>query len=116
MVDKQQPPGGQPGAGQPGDDQSDDGLAFTVATVWREERVSCPHPQVLQAFLSDALPSGAKEFLDFHLTESQCPFCNSVVDEMRESERQAANTRLESLKERLLRSTAAELRRISDSR
>ena len=24
----------------------DDLLTFTVSTVWREERVSCPHPKV----------------------------------------------------------------------
>ena len=27
----------------------DEALAFTVATVWREERVSCPHPDLVHA-------------------------------------------------------------------
>ena len=38
--------------------------AFTVASVWREERVSCPHPDILQAYDAGALPGGAAEFLE----------------------------------------------------
>ena len=41
---------------KPDDDEI---LAFTVASVWREERVSCPHPDILQAFESGALEPGA---------------------------------------------------------
>jgi hypothetical protein len=89
----------------------EDQLAFTVATVWREARISCPHPDLLQSFLQDGLDGGAAEFVRFHLTESQCPFCNAVVDDLRAKEDAARSTPLEDLRDKLLRSTVAALRR-----
>jgi hypothetical protein len=89
----------------------DEQLAFTVATVWREERVSCPHPDVLHAYESGALPAGAMEFLAFHLGESACPYCNSVLDDLRARQRDAEESRMSGLKDLLMRSTVSELRR-----
>ena len=84
-------------------------LAFTVATVWREERVSCPHPDLLNSWLQGGLDEGAEEFLNFHLQESECPFCNAIVEDLRARDEDAANQPLEDIKDRLLRSTAVEL-------
>ena len=89
----------------------DESLAFTVASVWREERVSCPHPDILKAWLGGALPEGAAEFVDFHVRESQCPYCNAFVDELRAQDEDAQRTRLDDLRGRLLRSTVTFLRR-----
>jgi hypothetical protein len=89
---------------------SDDALAFTVASVWREERVSCPHPDLLRAYLTGGLGGGAREFLAFHLQESQCPYCNAVVADLEAGEQAAQRRELEGLRERLLRSTVAALR------
>lgn len=87
-----------------------DRLAFTVATVWREERVSCPHPDILKAFLAGSLDAGARGFLAFHLQESQCPYCNAAIADLEAGERDAGGEELEGLRERLLRSTVAALR------
>lgn len=86
-------------------------LLFTVATVWREERISCPHPDILASWLTSALPEGATEFLDFHLRESQCPYCNAVVDDLREAEDGARTAARQDLRDKLLRSTVTALRR-----
>ena len=93
------------------DGDVDPHLAFTVATVWRAERVSCPHPHVLQSFLTDSLVGGAAEFVAFHLRESQCPYCNAVVEDLRARDDDARAPVLEDVRQRLLRSTAAALRR-----
>ena len=93
------------------EDPVDAKLAFTVATVWREERISCPHPHLLQSWLQGGLPAGAGEFVEFHLRESQCPYCNAVVDDLRERDSSAKAPVLEDMRERLLRSTAAAMRR-----
>ena len=85
-------------------------LAFTVATVWREERISCPHPDLLQSWLQGGLEGGADEFVRFHLRESQCPYCNAVVDDLRASEDAAKTAPLADLRDRLLRSTGIALR------
>lgn len=86
-------------------------LAFTVATVWREQRISCPHPHLLQSWLQGGLSGGALEFLNFHLQDSKCPYCNAVVDDLRARESQAQSPALEDLRDRLLRSTVTALRK-----
>ncbi|MBL8755802.1 MAG: hypothetical protein JNK15_21070 [Planctomycetes bacterium] len=86
-------------------------LAFTVASVWREERISCPHPHLLQSWLAGGLQGGAQEFLTFHLQDSKCPYCNAVLDELRSRDAAAKSTVLEDLRDRLLRSTVAALRK-----
>ena len=86
-------------------------LSFTVASVWREERISCPHPDVLQSWHRGALQGGAAEFVAFHLDESQCPCCNAVVLDLKARDDEAGSPALEELRDRLLRSTVTELRR-----
>jgi len=85
-------------------------LLFTVASVWREERVSCPHPDVLRAWVGGSLGEAPAEFVAFHVRESQCPYCNAVLDEMRDGDESAQRVRLDGLRERLHRSTIAALR------
>ena len=88
-------------------------LAFTVASVCRQERVSCPHPDILRAFLAGSLAEEASAFVEFHLRESQCPYCNAVSEELEAIEADAATGQLEDLRDRLMRSTVAEIRRAS---
>lgn len=93
------------------DDGIDPHLTFTVATVWRENRISCPHPDVLQSWLQGGLPGGAADFVQFHLKDSQCPYCNAVVEDLQAREDLAKTPALEDLRDRLLRSTVAAMRR-----
>lgn len=90
---------------------ADEALALSVAAVWREERVSCPHPQILAAYRTGSLPAGATEFLDFHLQESGCPYCASVIEDLAAEDEGARTAELESMRDRILRSTVTELRR-----
>ena len=92
-------------------DLDDEALDFTVATVWREERVSCPHPDILQAYETNALSAGAMEFLNFHLNECKCPYCNSILEDLRSRQQDADETQLSDMKDRLMRSTVSALRR-----
>lgn len=92
---------------------SDDLLTFTVATVWREQRVSCPHPDILRSYEAGSLSAGASEFIRFHLQESECPYCNAVLQDFHAQQRDAEMSELEDMKDRLMRSTVAALRRAS---
>ena len=91
----------------------DEALSFTVATVWREQRVSCPHPDILQAYATQSLSEGATGFIAFHLDESECPYCNAVLEDLRAQQQDAGEAKLSDLRDRLMRSTVAELRRVS---
>ena len=88
----------------------DDKLAFTVSSVWREERVSCPHPDLLRSYIAGSLEAGAMEFLAFHLGDCACPYCNAVIEDLRARDDEAAEQKLVDLRDRLLRSTAAALK------
>ena len=66
---------------------------------------------ILRAYSTGALDSGAMDFVRFHLEESECPYCSSVLEDQQLSEGEAAKTGLEDLRDRLLRSTAAALRK-----
>lgn len=92
------------------DDDLDADLAFTVAAIWRQERISCPHPHVLQSWLQGGLPPGAAEFVEFHLRDSSCPYCHAVVEDLKAQDASAQSPVLEDLQQRLLRSTVAALR------
>ena len=91
--------------------EQDARIAFTVAAVWRSERISCPHPHVLQSWLQGGLAGGAAEFVAFHLQDSQCPYCNAVVEDLRARDDDAREPALADMKDRLLRSTFAELQK-----
>ncbi|MBX3462507.1 MAG: hypothetical protein KF830_05010 [Planctomycetes bacterium] len=86
-------------------------LEFTVAAVWRQERISCPHPHVLQSWLQKGLPAGASDFVEFHLRDSACPYCNAVVEDLQARDDRARSPVIEDMRDRLLRSTVAALRR-----
>jgi len=94
---------------------NDEELEFTVAAVWREERVSCPHPDILRAYQTDALEAGAMQFVTFHLEDSQCPFCHAVLEDLRLTDEQAAAPTMSDLRDKLMRSTVAALRKVSGS-
>ena len=47
----------------------------------------------------------------FHLRESQCPYCQAVLSDLAARDDDARNAALTDLRDRLLRSTAAALRR-----
>ena len=92
-------------------DHGDELLAFTVASVWREERISCPHPDLLQSWQTGGLEGGAAAFVEFHLRESRCPYCSAVLEDLRVREDAARQAPLQDLRDKLLRSTATALRR-----
>ena len=95
--------------------ENDDALDLDVGRVWREERVSCPHADILRAYQARSLPEGALEYVRFHLETSQCPYCNAAIEEARVVEQAAARQVFTDLRDRLLRSTRAALRRASNA-
>jgi hypothetical protein len=93
------------------DDADDDPtLAATVAAVWRQARVSCPHPDLLSSWLQGGVDGAAARFLDFHLGESDCPACNAVVEDLRARDDRAGRPEVDAAGVRALRSTLTALR------
>ncbi len=78
-----------------------------VALIWREERVSCPHEDLLRAWVEGGLPPGPAGFVSFHVETGRCPWCSLKVQEIRESRegRPLPREELDSATEKALRST-----------
>lgn len=93
-----------------GSSDEDRALAFTVSTVWREQRVSCPHLDILRSWRDGALAAEAAEFVSFHVQEAGCPYCNASLDELSARDDDAREAPMQDLRDRLLRSTVGALR------
>jgi hypothetical protein len=91
-------------------------LVVTVGQVWRDARVSCPHRDVLNAFLEGGLPEDAASYIRFHIDEAECPYCAAHVEDLRRLELEASRKTLESVKDRLLESTSLELLKVKGAR
>ncbi|CAK9063451.1 Sigma-70 family RNA polymerase sigma factor, partial [Durusdinium trenchii] len=91
-------------------DPEDEALAFTVSTVWREQRVSCPHIDILRAWRDGALDADAAAFVAFHVEEAGCPYCNASIEELEAREDDAREAPMSDLRDRILRSTVSALR------
>lgn len=91
-------------------DAPDGEVELAVAAVWRAERVSCPHPDLLRSHHSGALDEGAAGFVQFHVLESQCPWCRAVLDACAAEDEAARAAPVTDLRERLMRSTLAAVR------
>lgn len=81
-------------------------LMLTVGRVWREGRVSCPHPDLLRAHHDGSLSGGQADYIAWHVNEAECPYCMAWLDEIDASEKDAGERQqLDEIKERLLSST-----------
>jgi len=87
-------------------------MTFTLGQVWREMRVSCPHPDILLAWKEGSLEKGPSSYLDFHVNEAECPVCQAVIEDLERRGKDAAeeSALLEDLRESLLSSTRTFLR------
>lgn len=85
-------------------------FAMTVGSVWREARVSCPHPDLLRAYHDGGLSEEQREYIRFHVEDAACPYCQATLEDMARADADAASAPLDNLKERLLSSTMSVLR------
>ena len=93
-------------------DRRDEVFEQTVATVWREERVSCPHRDILRAYLEGSLEEAPAGYLRFHLETARCPWCTMALQELRREMGVAPppEPRVDEALEKALRSTITHLR------
>lgn len=87
------------------EDTEDGRTPLDVATIWREGRASCPARHWLARHVAGTLEGDPRRFLDFHLDEMKCPWCQANRDDLERSE-----ASLEPLLEKVRASTARYLR------
>lgn len=82
-------------------------LDLDVRKVWREKRVSCPGRHWLARKLAGTLAKGEALFVDFHLEEMRCPWCQANLDDLA---RAGHETEIQDLLDRVHESTQRFLR------
>jgi RNA polymerase sigma-70 factor (ECF subfamily) len=92
------------GAAEDGDERLFD---LDVRALWREKRVSCPARHWIARLVAGTLEADARRFLEFHLDEMKCPWCQANRDDL---SRAGQAAELELLIERLRESTRRFLR------
>ena len=54
-------------------------LQISISTLWFSERISCPEATTLDQYRSGRLGGGAREYVEFHLTDLACPHCQATL-------------------------------------
>jgi hypothetical protein len=95
-----------------------DEFDLTVSTLWREERLSCPHRDLVQCFVDGELPAAQMDYVRFHVEEIGCASCRSLAAELGAPVPVAAEDSASerAIRERLLRSTRTFLGASRDAR
>lgn len=83
-----------------------EGLTISIGSLWIRERISCPHDDILLSFVNGTLDEEESRFIDFHVGEVACPYCQAAVSEFQALVDREAPKRLKSAMEKSLRSSA----------
>lgn len=82
-------------------------LDFSVAQVWRNQRVSCPARYWLGRSILGTLAAGPTAYVKFHTEDMNCPWCLANLEDLEALEQDPA---LEPMRERVQASTLQFLR------
>lgn len=61
-----------------------DAGVHSLGAIWRRQRLSCPTREQLGSFLLGVLAPDHAEYLQFHLDEVGCRYCNASVKDLRQ--------------------------------
>ena len=89
--------------------EESEGLTISVGDLWVKERISCPHRDILLAYVNKSLSGEEMDYIEFHLETVECPYCQADVMEVTELMNQESSKQLEDALEKSLRRSAADL-------
>jgi hypothetical protein len=58
-----------------------------LGDIWRRHRLSCPSRQQLGSFLLGAIDAETQDYIQFHLDQAGCRFCQANLEDLREQQR-----------------------------
>ncbi|MEQ8854542.1 MULTISPECIES: hypothetical protein [Gimesia] len=62
--------------------QRDEGV-HSVGEIWRRNRLSCPTRSQLGGYLLETLPAEFQSFVEFHLQQTGCRYCNANLEDLK---------------------------------
>ncbi|MBI1849174.1 MAG: hypothetical protein HYR85_02405 [Planctomycetes bacterium] len=82
------------------------GLEQSLSLLWTRERISCPHRDILAAYLHASLPGDQSDYVRFHLEIVGCDACAANLSDLREADREEPPA-IQRVRDDVLRSTTA---------
>jgi hypothetical protein len=55
----------------------------SLGAIWRRGRLSCPDRQQLGSYLLDVLEPELAEYITFHITVVECPYCEANLADLK---------------------------------
>lgn len=55
----------------------------SIGEIWRRHRLSCPSREELGSYLLNALMDDQVQYIEFHLKQTSCRYCQSNLDDLR---------------------------------
>ncbi len=86
------------------------GLEQSLSLLWKRERISCPHRDLLSGYLHRSLPPEPSDYVRFHLEVVGCEFCQANLEDIREGE-DKEEPALKKVRDDVLQSTTAFLKK-----
>jgi hypothetical protein len=99
-------------------DREDEQFDMSVSQVWVRRRISCPHRDILRAYLAGGLREGERDYIRFHLDVIECPFCHANLEDlevMTGAEKEELKMRVQSAVGRTRDSSIVLLQELRDS-
>ncbi len=61
----------------------------TIGAIWRRSRISCPDRSDLGQFVLGTLPSEHAQYIEFHLNEIGCRYCQANLEDLKTASQQS---------------------------
>jgi hypothetical protein len=87
-----------------------DAGVHSVGEIWRRLRLSCPSREQLGSYLLGALDGGQAQYIDFHVQQIGCRYCQANLEDLRRQQQETAET-VKTRRTKYFQSTAGHLRR-----
>jgi len=86
-----------------------DAGVHSLGAIWRRQRLTCPTREQLGSFLLGVLDPDHANYLQFHLDEVGCRYCNASVEDLRAQQAAANVKETESRRSKYFQSSAGYL-------
>jgi len=84
---------------------------LSISLVWKEERITCPHRDVLEAYHYGSLRDDEADYIAFHVERIGCPYCAANLEDIASGDKPLSDKKIRGARDELLRSTTYFLRR-----
>lgn len=86
-----------------------DAGVHSLGAIWRRLRLTCPSREQLGSYLLGVLDPGHADYLQFHLDEIGCRYCNASLEDLREQNAAATASESDSRRHKYFQSSAGYL-------